>query len=58
MEKVLRAEEAPQRVGLHAQEPVQARGRVSTFSSCTSLWYNQCLLCIIHCPSIQSIPAL
>lgn len=41
MEKVLRAEEAPRRVGLHAQEPVQAGGRVSTVSSCTSLWYNQ-----------------
>lgn len=38
MEEVLRAEETSWRVGLHAQEPVQKTGGVSTFSSCTSLW--------------------
>lgn len=40
MEAVLRAEEAPWGVGLYAQEPVQKTGGVSTFSTCTSLWYN------------------
>lgn len=40
MEAVLRAEEAPWGVGLHAQEPVQKTGGVSTFSTRTSLWYN------------------
>lgn len=58
MEKVLGVEKAPRRVGLHAQEPVQARGRVPTFSSCTSLWYDRCLPCITRRPSIQSISAL
>lgn len=39
MEEVLRAEEAPWGVGLHAQEPVQKRGGVSTFSPSTAFWY-------------------
>lgn len=38
VEEVLRAEETPWRAGLHAQEPVQKTGGVSTFPSCTSLW--------------------
>ncbi len=40
VEEVLRAEEAPCGVGLHTQEPVQETGGVSTFSPCTSLWYD------------------
>lgn len=39
MEAVLRVKEAPWRVGLHTQEPVQETGGLSTFSSGTSLWY-------------------
>lgn len=38
MEAVLGAEEAPRRVGLHAQESVQETGGVSTFSSGAGLW--------------------
>lgn len=41
VEEVLGAEETPQRVGLHAQEPVQKRRGVSTFSSRSSLWYDR-----------------
>lgn len=41
MEEVLGAEETPRRVGLHAQEPVQKRRGVSTFSSRSSLWYDR-----------------
>lgn len=40
MEEVLGAEETPQRIGLHAQEPVQKRRGVSTFSSRSRLWYD------------------
>lgn len=43
MEEVLGAEETPRRVGLHAQEPVQKRRGVSTFSSRSSLWYDGCV---------------
>lgn len=57
MEEVLRAEEAPWGVGLHAQEPVQKTGGLSTFSSRTSLWYNGQRLYVIHCRLIQPIPA-
>lgn len=49
MEEVLRAEEAPWGVGLHAQEPVQKTGGLSSFSSRTSLWYNGQILYVIHC---------
>ena len=41
VEEVLRAEEAPWRVGLHTQEPVQTTGGVSSISPCTSFWYNE-----------------
>lgn len=40
VEEVLRAEETPWRIGLHAQEPVQKRRGVPTVSSCSSLWYD------------------